>query len=166
MNLSDSSTSSWQGAVVAVPFVLMAIVICLVIVFGASGRSPRSLAGGLRGNRIFIVQVSNQHEQSEQIEVYTDQSATRAFYPLPQPTAYSKISLSAELWTELNTLRQQWCERPPQFPHNTEQSAGYDIAVQCGRVLNPVIRVPVEALPRVFRTLLEIVPPPPMGEDT
>lgn len=158
VNLPDSPTNDWQWDVVVVR--LIAVILCFAVVFGLFTRLPRSLTGGLRGNRVFIVQLPHQHGQSEQIQVYTDQSATRGFYPLQQSTAYSEIRLPADLWTELHTLRQQWCEHAPQVQHDAELPAGYEIAVQCGRLFNPVIPMPVEALPEAFRTLMKTVPPP------
>lgn len=163
--LDDHTPINWQWVVVAIPFLLLPIAFICVIIACPLLRSPAyshgSLAGGLRGNCIFIVQISHQQGRSEQIEVYTDHSATRAFFPLQQPTAYSKIVLSPEMWTELDALRQQWCNDRPKFKKPADQAATYEIAVQCGRPLNPVIQVPIDVLPHVCTTLEATVPPIP-----
>jgi hypothetical protein len=120
-----------------------------------------SLANNLHGGRMWAVAITRPDGRIDRIEVSDNKEATHTFLPAPDSDAYSTISIDTALWSALELLRQDWCTKQPSFPAPTTDRSFYQVAVQCGRVVNPVLRIPTDHLPQPLLRLVDTVPPPP-----
>lgn len=158
--------SSFAGEFSGKSFLFMAgIIIFVVACFALYPSRVGSIANSLRGGDILIVDIPHQNEGVERIDVSEQQFATRTFYPIQHPRAYSKINLPDTVWASLKQLQREWCAKSPTFRPTLEQVPVYSVAMQCQRAANPVFRIPSDQLPQPLGTLLSVVPAPPEVRD-
>jgi hypothetical protein len=158
--------SSFAGEFSGKSFLFMAGIIVLVVAcFAVYPLRVGSIANSLRGGGILIVDIPRQDGGIERIDVSEQQFATRTFYPIQHPRAYSKIDLPDAVWRSLKQLQQEWCAKSPTFRPTPEQMPVYSVAMQCQRAANPVFRIPSDQLPQPLGTLLSVVPSPPEVRD-
>lgn len=164
MESSPGNTALRRGLLLAIPLLIGLFVLCYIAL---PYNTPRfgSLASGLRGDRVIIIQFPQRDGYAEQIHVHNDKVATHAFYPLQDPLAYSERVVPPSLWETLDQLRQAWCIQPPTFPQITPSALVYEVALQCGRAANPVVRIPPDQLPQPFVSLIASMPAPPQVRD-
>jgi hypothetical protein len=148
----------------AIPCLIGFFVLCSLALPDKAFRTG-SLASMLRAGRTIIVQLPAQPGFVERIEVYDNKTATRAFYPLQHPRAYSEVAVPNDLWTTMDTFRSAWCANTPVFPIPNGESAVYEIAIECHRTVNPVARMLRHQLPPPFATLITTIPSPPRVRD-
>lgn len=134
---------------------------CFINNCGSSG----SLSGGLRGNRLLILQISHYNSGVEFIEVYKDKSVIRAPAGVTDIGAISNVQLPEILYNDLDDLRQKWCTNSPSL-QNSSKSVSHDlstyrIAIQCGRLVNPEFTLLPDQIPQPITQLIEAVPPSP-----
>jgi len=137
------------------------LVVLVICCFAYYPTRAGSIANSLRGGGVLIVDLPRQGKNVERIDVSDKKFATRTFYPIQHPRAYSKIMLTEDLWEAIEKLRHDWCAKPPTFQQTDVTRPFYEVAVQCGRAANPVFRIPSDQLPQPLVTLVTVVPPPP-----
>ena len=150
--------------VALIPVVVVILVVCGLTVFrtflppgiGSQG----SLAGGLRGSSMLILQLPQQDGHIDRISVSEDQSAARILTLAGHQPMYHQQDLPIDLWRSLETIRQEWCARPPAFRQQASGERFYEVAVRCKISTTPVYQIPVDQLPHPFIKLIEAVTPP------
>jgi len=99
----------------------------------------------------------------DQIRVFADGRASRAFLPLSHPRAFVTVSLPADVLQDLDALRNRWCATAPTFAPQADNAGVYTCAVQCSPFRTPTYRIPAEYLPAPLEDLMETMPPAPTG---
>jgi len=142
--------------------VLVVLVVCC---FAYYPSRTGSIANSLRGGGLLIIDFPRKGTVVERIDVSDKKFATRTFYPIQHPGAYSKIVLTEDLWDAVDKLRHEWCAKSPTFRQAEQAMPFYEVAIQCGRAVNPVFRIPPDQLPQSLVTLIRFLPPPPEVRD-
>lgn len=99
----------------------------------------------------------------DQIRVFADGRASRAFFPLSHPRAFVTVSLPADLLQDLDVLRNQWCAMAPTVAPPADNAGVYTCAIQCRPFHTPTYQIPADHLPAPLEDLMEMMPPAPTG---
>lgn len=141
---------------ICIPYLIVFIVSSLLI--GCS--TTHTDSGILRGDRISL-HFPLQNGVLEGIIVGPDRVAARFFYPVNSKTKVNNVILEELLWTDLETLRTNWCKQPPTFVSNTPDDAKYRLVFECHALSglpNPIYYIQPTDLPEPLLRLIEFVP--------
>jgi hypothetical protein len=142
------------------------VVAAIIIVVGIAWLANNPSQGGsldtsLHGGNVLVIDLKKSDGFIERVEVSDEREALHTFLPAPYPDAYSITTIPANLWVSLEELRHVWCIKPPTFKTPMAQTPVYEVAIQCERLMNPVLRIPQDQMPQSLLTLIASLPPPP-----
>lgn len=119
-------------------------------------------AGYLRGNAYLVIRLPGLTVPVDQIRVFANHEAARAFIPLLGPRTFVQVPFPAELGVALQEVRTQWCADLPRGTQDRSRLADeYEIAFDCGGYPTYTIQLPPEQLPEPIQTLIAFLPPAP-----
>jgi hypothetical protein len=117
-------------------------------------------AGYLRGNAYLVIRLPALTLPVEQIQVFADHEAARAF--VPSQGRFVQVPFPAELGVALQEVHTQWCADLPRGTRDrTRLAYEYEIAFGCGGYPTYTIQLPPEQLPEPLQTLIDSLPPVP-----
>lgn len=123
---------------------------------------PGNSDGYLRGGAVVVLRLPTTQLPFDQIRIFDDHHASRAFMPLPDPWASVQVMLPNPIWQDVEALRQAWCQQRPALRTLTAGEPYYEVALKCGPGFNtPVFTVPPDQLPPALTALLQNLPPAP-----
>lgn len=128
-----------------------------------SDDTPRtSFNGGLRGYTVMIITFPHQDGMVERVNISERKTASHIIQYGQRPLLdYTEANLSRTTWQALEDTRQTWCDNPPEPAQPIDQTKVYSIAIDCNRVVNPIIYLRAEQFPPALRELFAVVPAPP-----
>lgn len=127
-----------------------------------SGVPPQgSLAGGLRGYNMIILQLPQQAGRLERITVSKDHTAVHVLTLGQQMPTYNEVLLPDNLWQSLDTLRSEWCENRPTFRQPDADDVTYEVAIRCTDIRNAEFRFSSDQIPPDFIALINTFSPAP-----
>lgn len=148
---------------VMLPWLCVALASLILFVNAPPSTTRNDLAKSnayLRGGAFLVLRLPATSLPVDQIQVFNDLEASRAFIPGISPTAFVTQTISASLLADLRELQQQWCNGNPRFDTEDIESY-YEVALDCSGFDTPVFRVPDTQLPQPLLELVEVMPPAP-----
>ncbi len=113
----------------------------------------------LRGTTILGVRLPIQNKQQELISVAKDQIASRAFLPFAVDTVSNTVVVPEPLWSDLENLRQKWCQQPPDTVSVTPSDNDYRVILKCEQAdEDPTYFIHPSNLPPPLQSLIDLLP--------
>jgi hypothetical protein len=120
--------------------------------------AQRGYSGYLRGDELLYLRLPIQDGRQESIVSGKQHLASRSFDPVTVQTHINRVMIPDSLWMDLENLRHDWCNQPPEGASLAPNDTDFVIVFQCGKVQNPVNAVVPSDLPQPLRALIDLVP--------